>query len=126
MRDFAYQPMPNYNKAPEVFDLIPSLIAADWRMRNPGKNLHLLNPKGIFHLIKMSWLTLDHVRQYSNPYEYVGSAHYNDKPDEQRYPFVVTPKNSSMHTPSRRVRLRRQAGLATNPGDYSDTFFFWI
>lgn len=124
VRDFAYEPMPNSNKAPEVFDPVPSLIAADWHMRNPENNRRLLNPKGLFRLIKIGWLTLDDVRQYFNPYEYVALAHYNDKPDEQRYPFVVASKNESMPTPSRRVRLRRQAGLATNPGDYPDAFFF--
>ena len=124
VRDFAYEPMPNSSKAPEVFDPVPSLIAADWHMRNPEKNRRLLNPKGLFRLIKMGWLTLDHVRQYFNPFEYVALAHYNDKPDERRYPFVVASKNESMPTPSRRVRLRRQAGLATNPGDLPDALFF--
>jgi hypothetical protein len=30
VRDFAYEPMPNSSKAPEIFDPVPCLIAADW------------------------------------------------------------------------------------------------
>jgi len=124
VRDFAYEPMPNSSKAPEVFDPVPCLIAADWHMRNPAKNQGLLSPKALFRLIKMGWLTLTDVRNYFDPYAYVALAHYNDKPDEQRYPFVVVSHNESMPTPSQRVRLRRQAGLATYPNDYQDKSFF--
>ncbi|KAF8488813.1 hypothetical protein F5888DRAFT_1910668 [Russula emetica] len=122
--DFAYEPMPNSSKAPEVFDPVPCLIAADWHMRNPDKNHGLLSPKALFRLIKMGWLTLTDVRNYFDPYAYVALAHYNDKPDEQRYPFVVVSQNESMPTPSQRVQLRRQAGLATYPNDYQDKSFF--
>jgi hypothetical protein len=124
VRDFAYEPMPNSSKAPEVFDPVPCLIAADWHMRNPDKNRGLLSPKALFRLIKMGWLTLIDVKRYLNPYDYVALANYNDKPDEQRYPFVAVSKNESIPTPSQRVRLRRQAGLATHPNDYQDTLFF--
>ena len=124
VRDFAYEPTPNSSKAPEVFDPVPCLIAADWHMRNPEKNHGLLSPKALFRLIKMGWLTLKDIRRYFNPYEYVALAHYNDKPDDQRYPFVVGSQNKSMPTPSQRVRLRRQAGLATYPDDYPDKAFF--
>jgi hypothetical protein len=124
VRDFAYEPMPNSSKAPEVFDPVPYLIAADWHMRNPDKNHGLLSSKALFRLMKMGWLTLTDVRRYFNPYDYVALAHYNDKPDEQRYPFVVASENQSIPTPSRRVRLRRQAGLATYPDDYPDKKFF--
>ena len=124
VRDFAYEPMPNSNKAPEVFDPVPCLIAADWHMRNPDKNYGLLSPKALFRLIKMGWLTLADVRRYFNPYTYVALAHYNDKPDEQRYPFVVVSQSKTIPTPSQRVRLRRQAGLATYPDDFPDTEFF--
>jgi hypothetical protein len=124
VRDFAYEPIPNSSKAPEVFDPVPCLIAADWHMRNPGKNHGLLSPKALFRLIKMGWLTLTDIRRHFNPYDYVALAHYNDKPDEQRYPFVTACQNESIPTPSQRVRLRRQAGLATYPDDYPDKVFF--
>ena len=124
VRDFAHEPTPNSSKAPEIFDPVPCLIAADWHMRNPDKNHGLLSPKALFRLLKMGWLTLTDVRRYFDPYAYVALAHYNDKPDEQRYPFVVVSQNESIPTPSRRVRLRRQAGLATYPDDYPDKKFF--
>jgi hypothetical protein len=124
VRDFAYESTPKSSKAPEVFDPVPCLIAADWHMRNPNKNHGLLSPKALFRLIKMGWLTLTDVRRYFDPFEYVALAHYNDKPDEQRYPFVVGSHNESIPTPSQRVRLRRQAGLATYPDDYPDKVFF--
>jgi hypothetical protein len=124
VRDFAHEPMPNSSKAPEVFDPVPCLIAADWHMRNPDKNHGLLSPKALIRLIKMGWLTLTDVRRHFNPYDHVALAHYNDKPDEQRYPFVVVSQNESIPTPEQRVRLRRQAGLATYPDDYPDRMFF--
>jgi len=124
VRDFAYEPIPKSSKAPEVFDPVPCLIAADWHMRNPDKNHGLLSPKALFRLIKMGWLTLTEIRRYFNPYDYVALAHYNDKPDEQRYPFVAACQNESIPTPSQRVRLRRQAGLATYPEDLPDKVFF--
>jgi hypothetical protein len=116
--------MPNSSKAPEVFDPVPCLIAADWHMRNPDKNHGLLSPKALFRLIKMGWLTLTDIRRHFNPCYHVALAHYNDKPDEQRYPFVVASQNETMPTPSQRVRLRRQAGLATYPDDRPDKEFF--
>ena len=42
------------NKAPEVFDPVPCLIAADLHMRNLYKNYGLLGAKGLFRLIKMA------------------------------------------------------------------------
>jgi hypothetical protein len=93
VRDFAYEPTPNSSKAPEIFDLVPCLIAADWHMRNPDKNHGLLSPKALFRLIKMGWLTLTDVRHYFKPYD------YNDKPDERRYPFVAVCKNESIPSP---------------------------
>jgi hypothetical protein len=92
--------MPNPSKAAEVFDPVPRLITADWHMRNPDKNLCLLSPKALFRLIKMGWLTLTDVRRCFNPYDYVVLAYYNDKPDEQRYPFVVVSQNESIPTRS--------------------------
>jgi hypothetical protein len=116
--------MPNSRKAPEIFDPVPCLIAADWHMRNPDKNHGLLSPKALFRLIKLGWLTLMDVRRYFDQYAYVALAHYNDKPDERRYPFVVASQNESIPTPSQRVRLRRQAGLAIYPDDHPDKEFF--
>jgi hypothetical protein len=67
VRDFAYEPMPNSSKAPEVFNPVPCLIAADWHMRNPDKNHGLLpSPKALFRLIKVGWLTLTDVKRYFN------------------------------------------------------------
>jgi len=123
VRDFAYEPMPNSDRAPEVFDPMPSLIIADWHMRNPDKNRGLLSSKSLFRLLKIGWLTLSDIRSFFNPYDYLALAYYNDKPDDQRYPFVVAhPKD--MPTPSQRVRLRRQAGLPTYPEDFPDSVFF--
>ena len=124
VRDFAHEPTPNFIKAPELFDPVLCLIAADWHMRNPDKNHGLLSPKALFRLVKMGWLTLEDVRRFFDPYDYVALAHYNDGPDERRYPFVVASPNEAIPTPSQRVRLRRQAGLATYPDDYPDRFFF--
>ena len=125
VRDFAFEPMPNsIKKAPEIFDPVPPLIAADWHMRNPRKNKGLLSPKALFRLIKMKWLSLEDVELYFNAYAYVALAHYNDKPDDQRYPFVAISRNESMPTPSQRVRLRRQAGLPSYPEDRQDKVFF--
>ena len=124
VRDFAYEPMPNANKAPEVFDPVPCLIAADWHMRNPHKNFGLLSPKGLFRLIKMGWLSLADVRMNLHPREYTALAKYNDRPEEGRYPFIVVPPNQSIPTPSQRVKLRRQAGLCSHPDDVPDSEFF--
>jgi hypothetical protein len=123
VRDFAYEPMPNSCKAPEVFDPVPSLIAADWHMRNPTKNYGLLTPKALFRLIKIGWLTLGEVSQHFSPVEFATLREYNDLPDEQRYPFVVPP-DEPMPTPSRRVRMRRKAGLTIHWDDYPDSMFF--
>jgi len=96
-------------------------------MRNPEKkeNRGLLSPKALFESsASLRWAGLpDDVGRYFNPY--IGLAHYNDKPDEKpRYPFVVASKNESIPTPSQRVRLRRQADLASQPSDIPDTEFF--
>jgi len=114
VRDFAHELMPNSSKAPEVFDPVPCLIAADWHMRNPEKNRGLLSPKALFRLIKMGWLALDDIRRYFNPYEYIALAHYNNKPDEKRYPFVVASKNESIPAHSQRVRSQRQASCLSS------------
>jgi hypothetical protein len=123
VRDFAYEPMPNSSKAPEVFDPLPSLIAADWHMRNPDKNFGLLSPKNLFRLLKVGWLSLEDVRMKFHPREYTALAEYNDRPEERRYPFVVSRKDN-IPTPSERVRLRRRAGLRTYPNDIPDRDFF--
>ena len=47
---------------------------------------------------------------------------YNDLPDERRYPFVV-PANERMPTPSRRLRMRRKAGLTIHWDDFPDNKF---
>jgi hypothetical protein len=54
--------MPNSSKAPEVFDPVPCLIAADWHLRNPYMNYGFISPKNLFRLIKMGWLTLADVQ----------------------------------------------------------------
>ena len=124
VRDFAYDSvLPNARKAPEVFDPVPSLIAADWHMRNPHKNYGLLTPKGLFRLVKIGWLTLAEVGRHFSPVEFAMLKEYNDRPDEERYPFVV-PARERMPTPSRRVRMRRKAGLTIHWDDYPDSKFF--
>jgi hypothetical protein len=123
VRDFAYEPFPNSRKAPEVFDPVPSLIAADWHMRNPAKNYGLVTPKALFRLIKIGWLTLADVRNHFSPVEFATLREYNDLPDEQRYPFVILP-GEAMPTPSQRVRMRRKAGLTIHWDDYPDSRFF--
>jgi hypothetical protein len=72
-------------------------------MRNSDKNRGLLRPKALFRLINMGWLTLTDVGRYFNPYDYIALAHYDDKPDEQRYPFVAVSQNESIPTPSQLV-----------------------
>jgi len=123
VRDFAYEPFPNSCKAPEVFDPVPSLIAADWHMRNPAKNYGLVTPRALFRLIKIGWLTLAEVRSHFSPVEFAMLREYNDLPDEQRYPFVI-PLDEAMPTPSQRVRMRRKAGLTIHWDDYPDSRFF--
>ena len=81
-------------------------------MRNPYKNFGLLSPKSLFRLIKMGWLSLANVRLNLHPREYTALAQYNDRPDEQRYPFIVVPPNQSISTPSQRGRAARQVFAA--------------
>ena len=124
VRDYAYhEPLPNALKAPEVFDPVPPLIAADWHMRNPSKNYGLLTPKALFRLIKIGWLTLADVARHFSPVEFATLREYNDRPDEQRYPFVV-PAHDAMPSPEQRVRMRRRAGLAIHWDDFPDSLFF--
>jgi hypothetical protein len=101
---------------------VPCLIAADWH--NLDKNYGLLSSKALFRLIKMGWLTLVDVRRYFNPYNYVALTYYNDKPDDQQYPFVVVSKSKTIPTPSQHIRLCRQAGLTTYPDNFPDKEFF--
>jgi hypothetical protein len=84
--DFAYKPIPNACKAPEVFDPVPSLIAADWHMRNPHKNYGLLTSKALFRLVKIGWLTLADVARHFSPVEFAMLGEHNDLRDERRYP----------------------------------------
>ena len=107
MRDFAYEVTPNASKTPEVFDPVPCLIAANWQVHNPHKNVGLLSPKGLFRLIKIGLLSLVDVRMNLYPHEYTALAQYNDRPDKQRYPFIIVPPNQLIPTPSQRVKLRR-------------------
>jgi hypothetical protein len=118
--------VPNACEALEVFDPVPSLIAADWHMRNPHKNYGLLTPKRLFRLIKTGWLTLAEVGRHFSSIEFAMlKACYNDLPDERRYPFVV-PAHEHMPTPSQRVQMRRKAGLTIHWDDHPDSLFFWL
>ena len=124
VRDFAHESVvPNALKAPEVFDPVPSLIAADWHMRNPHKNFGLLTSKALFRLVKIGWLALPEVGRRFSPIELAMLKEYNDLPDERRYPFVV-PAHERMPTPSQRVRMRRKAGLTIHWDDHPDRLFF--
>ena len=70
------------------------------------------------------WLTVSDVRLNLHPREYAALAQYNDRPDKQRYCFIVVPPDQSIPTPSERVRLRRQAGLCSHREDVLDREFF--
>jgi len=106
VRDFVYEPMPKSSKAPEGFDPVPCLIAADWHMRNPEKNYGLLSPKGLFRLIKLGWLTLADVRMNFRPREYTALAQYNDRPD-QAHCMAGPPLNVAHPWPWGRERAQR-------------------
>jgi hypothetical protein len=123
VRDFAYEPQPSSSKAPEVFDPLPSLIATDWHMRNPEKNRGVLSGKALFRLIKLGWLSMAEVAKRVHVREFTALAQYTDRPDEERYPFVVAP-SEPMPTPSQRVRMRRNAGFRSHPDDIPDREFF--
>lgn len=123
VRDFAHEPQPSSSKAPEVFDPLPSLIATDWHMRNPDKNHGVLSGKALFRLIKLGWLSMAEVAKRVHVREYTALAQYSDRPDEDRYPFVVAPAEP-IPTPSQRVRMRRNAGFCSHPDDLPDREFF--
>ena len=123
VRDFIYEPVPNSCKAPEVFNPLPPLIAADWHMRNPQKNHGMLSGKALFRLIKLGWLSVAEVAKRVHARELFALAQYSERPEEERYPFVVA-STEPMPTPSQRVRMRRNAGFRTNPDDLPDREFF--
>ena len=125
VRDFAYETpqLPSAQKAPEVFDPLPALIATDWHMRNPEKNHGVLSGKALFRLIKLGWLSMADVARRVHVREFTALAQYTDRPDDQRYPFVVAPAEP-MPTPSQRVRMRRNAGFRSHPDDLPDREFF--
>jgi hypothetical protein len=123
VRDFIYKTVPNSCKAPEVFNPLPSLIAADWHMRNPEKNYSQLRGKAWFRLIKIGWLSMTEVAKRVHEYEFSALAQYSERPEEERYPFVVVP-NEPMPTPSQRVRMRRNAGFRSYADDVPDREFF--
>ncbi|KAI0248221.1 hypothetical protein BJV78DRAFT_1237653 [Lactifluus subvellereus] len=123
VRDFIHEPVPNSCKAPEVFDPLPSLIAADWHMRNPKKNHGLLSGKALFRLIKLGWLSVSEVSMRVHGREFCALAQYSERPEEERYPFVMA-RNEPIPTPTQRVRMRRNAGFRTNPDDLPDSEFF--
>ncbi|KAI9439226.1 hypothetical protein H4582DRAFT_1947756 [Lactarius indigo] len=123
VRDFAHEPQPPASRAPEVFDPLPSLIATDWHMRNPEKNHGVLSGKALFRLIKVGWLSMGEVAKRVHVREFSALAQYSDRPDAERYPFVVAP-SEPMPTPSQRVRMRRNAGFRSHPDDLPDREFF--
>jgi len=125
VRDFVYEPLLNSSKAPEFFDPLSALVAADWQMRNRNnpENYSMLPPKSIWRLIKIGWLTVEDVKLRFNFRDYIELVRYDKRPDEQRYPFVL-PRNVRMPTPAQRVRMRRMAGLATPEDDLLDSGFF--
>jgi hypothetical protein len=123
VRDFVHEPVQNSCKAPEVFDPLPSLIATDWHMRNPRRNHGMLSGKALFRLIKIGWLTLADVTKRVHVREFSALVQYSERPEEERYPFVVVPKEP-MPTPSRRVRMRCSSGFPTHADDVPDRVFF--
>ena len=106
VHDFVYEPIPNANKTPKVFDLVPCLISADWHMRNPHKNFSLLIPKSLFRLIKMGWLSMANVRLNLHPHKYTTLTQYNKHPNEQLNPSIIMPLNQSILTPSQHVKFQ--------------------
>jgi len=123
VRDFVYEPFPNTSKAPEFFDPLSALIAADWQMRNMAKNSGMLPPKSIWRLVKIGWLTVEEVKVRFHVRDYLGVVRYNALLPEERYPFVL-PRNVRMPTPAMRVRMRRMSGLPTHENDLPDSVFF--
>lgn len=55
--------------------------------------------------------------------EFSALAQYSDRPDEERYPFVIAP-SEPMPTSSQRVCMRRNAGFRSHPDDMPDREFF--
>jgi hypothetical protein len=123
VRDFIHEPVPNSCKAPEVFDPLPPLIATDWHMRNPRRNHGMLSGKALFRLIKIGWLTLADVAKRVHVREFSALVQYSERPEEERYPFVIVP-NSPLPTPSQRVRMRWNSGFPTHTDDVPDQVFF--
>ena len=124
VRDFAYEPTPNSSKAPEVFDPVPSLIAADWHMRNPEKNYGLLSPKGLFRLIKMGWLSVADVRLNLHPREYAALAHTTTARTSSDTCSSSCPRASPSRLRRSACGYARQAGLCSHPEDAPDIEFF--
>jgi hypothetical protein len=81
--------MPNSGESTEVFG--PRAVSDRRRLTHvqSGQGSWTTESQGPLRLIKMGWPTLTDVRCYFNPHEYAALAHYNEKPDEQRCPFVV-------------------------------------
>ncbi|KAH9176342.1 hypothetical protein EDB89DRAFT_2065694 [Lactarius sanguifluus] len=123
MRDFAREPLPSARKAPGVFDPLPSLIATDWHMRNPKKSRGVLSGKALFRLINLGWFSMGEVAKRVHIREFSALAQYSDRPDEERYPFVIAP-SEPMLTPSQRVCMRRNAGFRSHSDDMPDREFF--
>ena len=67
------------------------------RVQRRLKQRHLQMHVPLVCLCVQGWLTLTDIGRYFNPYDCVVLAYYsNEKPDEQRYPFVVVSQNESI------------------------------
>lgn len=101
-----HEPMPNSSSTPEVFGPVPCLIGKCAASR-----------RGPAQLPRVDGLAHPRGRPTEPaPSEFTTLSQYNDRPDEQRYPFVVVvPPNESIPTPSQRVRLRCPAGPCRYP-----------
>ena len=71
----------------------------------------------------MGWVSLSDASLRLNPVETAALAEFN-RPDKRHYPFVSSSPNSSVPTPSQRVRFRRSARLRSYVDDLPDSVFF--
>jgi hypothetical protein len=104
---------------------VPNLIALDWHLRNRHENYGLLSGKDLFQLIKMGWVALADIRGRGCTRATAPRSRTTTTSRRESLPIRRrTPEPGDVPTPSRRVRLPRQAGLHTRRGHVADSEFF--
>jgi hypothetical protein len=104
---------------------VPNLIALDWHLRNRHENYGLLSGKDLFQLIKMGWVTLADIRGRGCTRATARRSRTTTTSRRESLPICRrTPEPGDVLTPSRRVRLPRQAGLYTRRDHVADSEFF--